>query len=207
MYLCIYVYIYLCICAYMYICIYVYVYTFIYVYMYVCLYVYMYTCINMCASNMYGNPTYMQVIYMQCVVVQCSVLQSSAVCCGVLRYVAVYCCCGACTTSKNQWATHIYTYARIYVHVHINACFQHVRKSTHMYTFPLRFTRIYTYMYICTYAYVCEFQTYTETLTYVYVFTLGLFCRISSLSQGSFAKETYNFIDPTNQSHPICVTH
>jgi len=31
----------------------------------------------------------------------------------------------------------------------------------------------------------------------------GLFCRISSLLKGSFAKETYNFIDPTNQSHPI----
>ena len=29
------------------------------------------------------------------------------------------------------------------------------------------------------------------------------FCRILSLFQGSFAKETYNFIDPTNQSHPI----
>ena len=26
----------------------------------------------------------------------------------------------------------------------------------------------------------------------------GLFCRISSLLQGTFAKETYNFIDPTN---------
>ena len=32
---------------------------------------------------------------------------------------------------------------------------------------------------------------------------IGLFCRISSLLQGSFAKETYDFIDPTNQSHPI----
>jgi len=31
----------------------------------------------------------------------------------------------------------------------------------------------------------------------------GLFCRILSLLQGSFAKETYNFIDPTHQSHPI----
>jgi len=28
---------------------------------------------------------------------------------------------------------------------------------------------------------------------------IGLFC----LVKGSFAKETYNFIDPTNQSHPI----
>jgi len=33
---------------------------------------------------------------------------------------------------------------------------------------------------------------------------IGLFCRILSLLRGSFAKETYNFIDPTNQSHPIC---
>ena len=32
---------------------------------------------------------------------------------------------------------------------------------------------------------------------------IGLFCRILSLLQGFFAKETYNFIDPTNQSHPI----
>jgi len=32
---------------------------------------------------------------------------------------------------------------------------------------------------------------------------IGLFGRILSLVSGSFAKETYNFIDPTNQSHPI----
>jgi len=34
---------------------------------------------------------------------------------------------------------------------------------------------------------------------------IGLFCRISSLSQGSFAKETYVFREPTNRSHPIQV--
>ena len=32
---------------------------------------------------------------------------------------------------------------------------------------------------------------------------IGLFCRVSSLLLGSFAKETYNLFDPTNQSHPI----
>ena len=32
---------------------------------------------------------------------------------------------------------------------------------------------------------------------------IGLFCRISSLLQGSFATETYNFKEPTNRSHPI----
>ena len=32
---------------------------------------------------------------------------------------------------------------------------------------------------------------------------IGLFCRISSVLQGSFAKETYNFKGPTHRSHPI----
>jgi len=32
---------------------------------------------------------------------------------------------------------------------------------------------------------------------------IGLFSRIMSLLQGSCTKETYNLIDPTNQSHPI----
>ena len=32
---------------------------------------------------------------------------------------------------------------------------------------------------------------------------IGLFCRISSLLNGSFAKETYNFKEPTNRSRPI----
>jgi len=30
----------------------------------------------------------------------------------------------------------------------------------------------------------------------------GLFSRISSLLQGSFTRETYNFKEPTNRSHP-----
>ena len=32
---------------------------------------------------------------------------------------------------------------------------------------------------------------------------IGLFCRISSLLQGSFAKETCNFKEPTHRSLPI----
>ena len=32
---------------------------------------------------------------------------------------------------------------------------------------------------------------------------IGLFCRISSLLYSSFAKETYNFEEPTNRSHSI----
>ena len=33
---------------------------------------------------------------------------------------------------------------------------------------------------------------------------IGLFCRIWSLLQGSFAKETHNFKEPTNRSHLLC---
>ena len=32
---------------------------------------------------------------------------------------------------------------------------------------------------------------------------IGLFCGISSLLQDSSAKETYDFKEPTNRSHPI----
>jgi len=46
----------------------------------------------------------------------------------------------------------------------------------------------------------CALCTHTHTQTNTIV---GLICRIASLLQGSFAKETYDFINPTNQSHPI----
>jgi len=35
---------------------------------------------------------------------------------------------------------------------------------------------------------------------------IGPFCRISSLLKDSFAKETYNFKEPTNRSHPIVMS-
>ena len=35
---------------------------------------------------------------------------------------------------------------------------------------------------------------------------IRLFCRISSLLQGSCEKETYNFEEPTHRSHPISCT-
>ena len=34
---------------------------------------------------------------------------------------------------------------------------------------------------------------------------IGPLCRIQSLLQDSFAKETYNFKEPTSRSHPICI--
>jgi len=55
-----------------------------------------------------------------------------------------------------------------------------------------------------------KFHAWRDSFTLIWVATVsrinkitGLFCRIASFSWGSFAKETYNFIDPTNCSHPI----
>jgi len=35
------------------------------------------------------------------------------------------------------------------------------------------------------------------------LWNIGLFCRLQSLSSGSFSKETYVLREPTNRSHPI----
>ena len=61
---------------------------------------------------------------------------------------------------------------------------------------------------MCTYIY--KYPHYKQNLESYGVATIstllkitGLFCRISSLLQGSFAKETYHFKEPTTRSHPI----
>jgi len=74
--------------------------------------------------------------------------------------------------------------------------------------------RIYAYTHtnIRIYSYICiRIHRHTHILIYSYgvatisrlLKIIGLFCRIQSLLQGSFANETYNFKEPTNQSHPI----
>jgi len=50
----------------------------------------------------------------------------------------------------------------------------------------------------CTYMYAYGVSTISRLLKII-----GLFCRISSLLYGSFAKETCHFKEPTNRSHPI----
>ena len=55
---------------------------------------------------------------------------------------------------------------------------------------------MYTYTYIYS-------VSYGVASTSRLLKIIGLFCRIESLLYGSFAKETYNFKEPTNRSHPI----
>jgi len=68
-----------------------------------------------------------------------------------------------------------------------------------------------TYIYINTqvYEYIKTpfyIKTYgVATISRLFKIT-GLVCRIWSLLQGSLAKKTYNFKEPTNRSHPTVYT-
>ena len=64
---------------------------------------------------------------------------------------------------------------------------------------------INSYLYVCT----CNYVRYAH-ISMCGVATIGrhlkimcFCCRIFSLLEGSFAKETCNFKEPTNRSHPI----
>ena len=64
----------------------------------------------------------------------------------------------------------------------------------------------YTYNYVQSYLYIL--YCYGVATIRRLLQMIGLFCRISSLLQGSFAEETYNFKEPTNRSHPrVSSTH
>ena len=67
------------------------------------------------------------------------------------------------------------------------------------------------YAYISTYIYIHRGEDFEQKYKFRYgvatisrlLKIIGFFCRISSLLQGSFAKETYNFKEPTTRSHHI----
>ena len=69
--------------------------------------------------------------------------------------------------------------------------------------------RMCVYVCVCVCVCVCECELDISKYRYGVAMLnrllniIGLFCRISSLSCGSFAKETYNFKEPTNRSHHI----
>jgi len=60
----------------------------------------------------------------------------------------------------------------------------------------------YVHMFISMSGTRCLLNVYgVATVSRIHKIT-GLFCRMSSLLQGSFAKPTYNFFVPANHSHP-----
>ena len=64
----------------------------------------------------------------------------------------------------------------------------------HVYTYPN--THIHTYSYIHISTYGVALVSRIDKIT-------GLFCKRALSKRLYFAKETCNFIDPTNRSHPI----
>ena len=145
-----------------------------------------------------------------------------------LSIISVYVCWHIHTHTN----TYTYTYRYMCTHTYTHT---HARMICRLHSSSRKFVRVYVCMYVyvtCIYVWVhvcierqIEPQIFVHVCiicvhvcTYVYghgvatisrlLKIIGLFCRISSLLQGSFAKETYDFKEPTNRSHPIyvCIT-
>jgi len=103
--------------------------------------------------------------------------------------------------------THIGKHARQmwpgmpYIYIHAYAYWEAYTKNV-----PRHVLYVHTYVHILgiPYTHIREYGVATISRL---LKIKGLFCRIPSLLQGSFAKETYNFKEPTNRSHPIPYTH
>ena len=104
-------------------------------------------------------------------------------------YTYVYRCIYICVYIH----THAHAYIRINVYIHIPICI-------HLY--------VYINIYIHSIKISCEYtqKCYGVVTSIRLLNIIGLFCRIQSLLQGSFAKETYNFKEPTNCSLPMGAT-
>ena len=117
--------------------------------------------------------------------------------------------------------TYIHTHTYVYVYTQTHACTHarthrhtHTNKHRHTYwythTHTRTHTRIHTHMHTHIYTCTTHHSPHTDVHGLATVSKIDKiirhFCRISSLLKGSFAKETCNFIDPTNQSHPICIS-
>ena len=167
-------------------------------------------CVAVCCSVFSARLIY------KCVAVCCSVLQWGLymfvhhsfhihVCCSVLQCVFrsfdILVCC-----SVLQWG--LYMLMLVHKPVHhsfdIQVCCSVLQWSLYMLVDPTRERRLHRSFRsgLCVYN---KWLWYGVATISRLLKMIGLFCRISSLLQGSFAKETCNFKEPTNRSHPIYV--
>ena len=94
------------------------------------------------------------------------------------------------------------TYVLQYVHTYVHDTYGRICTVVYM----MSTIHTYVHMFISMSGTRCLLNVYgVATVSRIHKIT-GLFCRMSSLLQGSFAKPTYNFIDPTNHSHPVVCT-
>jgi len=135
-------------------------------------------------------------------------------CVCMCKYICVFACACACMMchallpSDSEWQTYVccmymYMYSRTSVCVSISVC---VCLCVCVYMMYVR----------CAHTAAAEWPQMVDLCVLLCCMhgvatisrllkIIGLFCRIQFLLYGSFAKETYNFEDPTNRSHPICV--
>ena len=96
--------------------------------------------------------------------------------------------------AKIAWACpcpHVDTWAcaRVYIVVYLSVCLS-----------------VCLSVYLSVYHSVCLSESvYGVAMISRLLQMIGLFCKILSLLQGSFAKKTYNFEEPTNRNHPISI--
>ena len=80
---------------------------------------------------------------------------------------------------------------------------------TYMYVYIHIYIYIYVHIHVCIHTYIyrpLQLITFTSTQMLKLIHNMiGLVCTISSLSQVSFAKETYNYKQPTSRRHPILI--
>ena len=91
------------------------------------------------------------------------------------------------------WSVWVWTYTLIYTYA----------TNTMLYISQSKFN--HTDLYIPTYICMWQFITYMWRVHHRIDKITGLFCRIMSLLQGSFAKETYNLIDHIYVTSYICI--
>ena len=60
---------------------------------------------------------------------------------------------------------------------------------------------MYVLRHLCSVCYLCYGVALVSRIDEM----IGLFCKRALQKRQYSAKETYNFIDPTNRSHPICI--
>jgi len=102
---------------------------------------------------------------------------------------------------SNERNTPKHAHARMHTRMirHLATCFAAYHTDTHIH--------ICTHMRAHSHAHTNHWSCYGVAEISRLLQILGLFCRILSLTQGSFAKETYNFEEPTNRDHPIRAKH
>jgi len=154
----------------------------------VCMCVCMYMCVCVCVCVcVYVYVCMRPITESACVYVCEGVCVFERVCVSV--YVCVCVCLCLCVS--------VCVYACVYACVHVCVCahmheFVCVRvcKACHIWMSHV------THMTVSSPSYGVAMIRSIDSI-------ISLFCRIWSLLYGFFAKKTHNFIDPTNQSHPI----